>query len=69
MKALEILKSLEVYIKDYGCSNGTLDLIDDLQKELEELQNRKCEGCKHYNPSDYDKKEEILDQWVELHQG
>ena len=47
MKALEILKKLELYIKDYGCSNGTLHLVESLYKELEDL-NKDCKQCKHH---------------------
>ena len=31
------------------------------------FENRSCENCQNYNPSDYDKKEEILDQWLCCH--
>lgn len=48
MKALEIAKKIDEYVRDYGCSNGTINLLDDLIDELESLENRSCENCVYY---------------------
>lgn len=48
MKALKIAKKIDEYVRDYGCSNGTINLLDDLIDELEELKNRSCYECKHW---------------------
>lgn len=48
MKALEIAKKIDEYVRDYGCSNGTINLLDDLIDELEALENRSCESCNCY---------------------
>lgn len=47
MKALKIAKKIDEYVRDYGCSNGTINLLDDLIDELEALENRSCVSCKH----------------------
>ena len=36
-------------------------------KIYDEIANKNCENCRHYSPSDYDRKEEILDQWLCCH--
>lgn len=46
-RALEIAKKIDEYVRDYGCSNGTINLLDDLIDELEALKNKSCENCKY----------------------
>lgn len=48
MKALEIAKKIDEYVRDYGCSNGTINLLDDLIDKLKALENRSCENCVYY---------------------
>lgn len=40
-----ILGELESYIKDFGCSNGTLELIDDLRDEIINNKSKCCNTC------------------------
>lgn len=48
MKALELLKDYKNI--DFGCNVDDLHTeIDKAIKELEDLQNRKCEDCKHFS--------------------
>ncbi len=35
-----------------------------LYETIERYENRGCESCKYYCPQEYDRKEEILDQWI-----
>lgn len=53
--------------------NGDMDYIKEssvgqrIHQIYDEFENKNCENCKHYSPSDYDRKEEILDQWLCCH--
>ena len=64
MKVLEVLNELEWYIKDYGCSNGTLDLVDNIRKELEELNNRSCRNCNLLTTEIIDIIEDDIPEWA-----
>lgn len=63
LKATKVLKNI-LNIADYGRYMEEQEIIKEAIKELEELNNRSCNGCKHYRPQDYDLKEDILDQWI-----
>lgn len=54
-KLFELIESGFINFNEKG-------LIDSIYDDFE---NRNCENCKHYNPSNYDLKEDILDQWIE----
>ena len=45
MKGIELLNKLESYIKDYGCGNGTLELLDELRDNLNIPDNKCCNTC------------------------
>lgn len=62
LKAVDILKSKDFR---FGLFSYRLKEIDEAIKELEELENRSCDNCKYYQPSDGDIREEIKDQWIE----
>ena len=54
MKALEILKDTleELEFESYQENNeAEIEYINEVIKELEELKNRSCDNCKHFNTS------------------
>lgn len=48
MKALEVLKNINVW----GYTEEVQQQIDEAIKELEELENKSCNGCKHHLSQD-----------------
>lgn len=49
MEALEILDKLESYIADFGCSNNTLRLVEELRNIIEGLDKKICGECIHWH--------------------
>lgn len=54
MKALEIARKIDEYVREYGCANGTISLLDDLIDELEALESRSCSNCKEWHSKKID---------------
>ena len=48
MNALEILDELESYIKDFGSSCGTLDVLDALRVEINNINDACCTTCRYF---------------------
>ena len=49
MKALELLKQHRRYYTQYNPNATLKEQLDEVIKELEDLQSRSCEGCKHFS--------------------
>ena len=48
MDALKILDELESYIKDFGSSSGTLDVLDALRVEINTINDACCTTCRYF---------------------